>query len=410
MIRYSDKLLAAAMLVGLAASGQAQSTRYSEQQIAPGGFIDFGAALAVDGNRAVVGAALDPRSGTARVYEHDGDVWQETALLRPAGLAFADFFGDTVALSGDVIAVTARGDDTHGFDTGAVYLFRKSGNDWNLEQKLTTSDSVDSSGYGTALALQGNQLVVGSHSANAAGVDGAGAAYAYEFDGAQWNQIQKMTAPSAGTGQLFGLDVAMSGDWLAISSPGATQPSGRGRVALFRRFGDQWIPQQQVRAPQGSSQFDGFGLSIALDNRVLLVGAPRSGDLPDQGAAYVFQRRRNRFEYRSTLTPQDPTSRQQFGASVALDGSIALIGASRDSQEAFYAGAAYVFQRQGAGFVEKSKLFAPNPEVLDALGSEVAVSGRLLLAGAPDGGALAPGFPPPSPPSTVHAFEIPGGR
>ncbi len=199
----------------------------------------FGTAVALDGDVAVVGAPLSDLStgngGAAYVFRRTSGEWYEEAILAPAELGIADFFGSAVAILNDRIAVTATGDDQKGDAAGAVYVFHFDGGQWVLEDKLTSLDRIGSVGFGESVAFSADGLAIGADDDSVPG-GGSGSVYLFRFDGSHWRFDQKLT-PFAG--------------------------------ANDHAFGD--------------------ALATDPQNNTLLTGAPLSSeDYPDAGAAYVF--------------------------------------------------------------------------------------------------------------------------
>lgn len=149
----------------------------------------FGGSLAISGDTIVVGV-MDKdgdgiNRGAAYVYQRNQggiDNWGEVIKLTASDMADEDHFG-TVAISGDTIVVGARGEDSMGSDGGAVYIFERNAggqDNWGEVIKLTASDAEDYDYFGSA-AISGDTIVVGAMYEDGDGTD-RGAAYVYERD------------------------------------------------------------------------------------------------------------------------------------------------------------------------------------------------------------------------------------
>ena len=94
-------------------------------------FQEFGYAVAIDVDTAVVGAPMDgeagENAGAAYVFVHDGSNWVEQAKLVASDAASSAQFGNAVAISGNTIVVGAHVDDANGSGSGAAYVFVRSG-------------------------------------------------------------------------------------------------------------------------------------------------------------------------------------------------------------------------------------------------------------------------------------------
>ncbi|WP_169796535.1 hypothetical protein [Chondromyces crocatus] len=284
----------------------------------------FGASLALSGDTAVIGAphhAGINSSGRAYVFTRAGGTWTEQqALAPPAGLPH-DEFGNAVALDGDTALIGAQRDDGHGTDAGAVYVFSRTGSLWSQVTKLFALDAAAGDTFGAAIAFSEQQALIGAprHGTPFAS---AGAVYVMDRGGGVWLQIDKLTAPSVSVRQ-FGQAIAMDGDTAVIGAPGdLTLGPGVGAAYVYTRADGFWNQSQQL-LPSGAAP-EAFGAAVALLGDRLAVGAPLEGPA-DEGAAYFFERSGGLFTETGERTA--PTPAQHFGAFIALGVDFALAGA-----------------------------------------------------------------------------------
>lgn len=292
----------------------------------------FGYDVDIDGNLAVVGAPGSLKAaGEAYVFEFDGTAWIEQQRLHPDPLEGARF-GWSVSVSGDVLLIGAWGAS---LETGAAYVFRRSGGVWVKEQKLVASDGELGDRFGYAVALEDGIAVVGAYAENEKGYR-AGAAYAFRHDGAAWNEEAKLLAPDGAPDDTFGTFVELSGGRALISA--WIHDVSTGAAYVFDGAAGWGLEQKLL--PQDAAQFDYFGSCLALQGDVALVGAYGDDDHgQDSGSVHVF--RRNAFGWVETqkLRAGDGTTSLFFGIACALDGGMALIGSQ---PPAFGLGPAYV--------------------------------------------------------------------
>jgi hypothetical protein len=162
-------------------------------------------------------------SGAVYLFRRTGTSWAQEAKLTASDAAAGDQFGCAVAVSGDLVAIGAYLQDSGAADAGAVYIFRKSGAVWTQEAKLQASDLAASDYYGVSVALVGNHLAVGSYNDNA----GAGSVYVHDKPGASWVQTSKLTQPSTGLlGSAVGLTADLIGSGAAVTDVGPTSLAG----------------------------------------------------------------------------------------------------------------------------------------------------------------------------------------
>jgi hypothetical protein len=235
---------------------------------------------------------------------------------------------------------------------------------------------------GISVAVSGDTLIAGASRVNMGGNARQGAAYVFTRSDANWSQQQKLTAPDGAAFDEFGISVAVSENTLIIGAHQAN-PGGnnsQGAAYVFTRSGASWSLQQKLVAADGVGA-DYFGRSVALDGETALVGARRAavGDNTDQGAAYVFTRSGASWSQQQKLAAADGADSDRFGHSVALDGETALVGAYGDNSNQ---GAAYVFTLSGANWSQQQKLAADDGAVNEHFGRSVALNGETALVGA----------------------------
>lgn len=384
-------------IAGLAAIGvPAHAANYRQAMLTPidGASSDqFGNAVALEGNTAVIGARYDDLpagsdAGSASVWVRAGSTWSRQAVLTAADAAASDHFGSAVALSGDTAVVGSRDDDHLGADAGSAYVFVRSGTSWVQQAKLTAPDAAAGDVFGGSVAIVGDTILIGAIGDDVGANVNAGSTYVFVRSGATWSQQAKLTAADIGTAEFFGSAVA-------LGSPATTALIGSrndhhaggsqaGSAYVFTVSGTVWSQQAKLIAADSATQ-DFFGSSVAISGTSAVVGSP-GDDTPggtDAGSAYVFTRAGTVWTQNTKLTASDGDGIDQFGAAVAIEGDLILVGAENDEQNGPNAGSAYLFQRTGTGWVQDLKLME-RPFAL--FGSSVALSADTRLIGAPIGG------------------------
>lgn len=174
--------------------------------------------------------------------------------------------------------------------------------------------------------------------------------------------------------EAYGLSASGSGDTLVIGAPGAFPDP---LVDVYFRSGTNWNLQAKIISPDGGAN-DFFGDAVSQDSDRLVVGAPDR--LGASGAAYVFLRTGSSWALEATLRANDPAGNARFGDTVAIDGDTLAVGAIGFNQSR---GAVYVFVRSGGSWSQQQRLSLPGGVANDRLGLSVALSGEVLIAGAP---------------------------
>jgi hypothetical protein len=345
---------------------------------------EFGRSVAVDGDLVVVGAgAADAGqvndAGAVFVYRRQGQQYvQEAKLVAPDPSVGAEF-GRAVAIKGNSIIVGARFAQVGGLtNAGAAYVFLKEGESWSFEQKITSPVPASEDNFGRAVAVHGDTLVVTARK-EAANAPDVGAAYVFGFDGGIWGFQTKLTASDPASGAYFGQSVALHGDLMAIGARNA-DPNAAGAVYVLRRSASGWGEVDKV-TPPGGLKDDHFGFAVDLSGNVMVVGSRRSdsGSSKDTGAAYVYSVVGEGVRFETKLESSDKAAGDQFGQSVAFVGSSIAVGSWKDESGH---GAVYMFNRKGGSWVEMDKIVASNGTAGDEFGYSLDGSGNRLVTGA----------------------------
>ncbi len=366
----------------------------------------------------------------------------QQAYLKASNTGFADKFGTAVAISGDTVVVGANEEDSNAtgvngnqsdnsfLEAGAAYIFVRNAGVWTQQAYLKASNTGEYDGFGAAVAISGDTVIIGASSerSNATGVNGnqsdnsatdAGAAYVFTRTGSTWTQQAYLKASNTTAGYRFGSDVAVSGDTVVVGSVGegsnATGVNGNpfdygsvnsGAAYVFTRAGGTWSQQAYLKASNtGAGDAFGTAVSISGDTVVITAEEERSNatgvngnqsdnSAPDAGAAYVFTRSGSTWSQQAYLKASNAQAGDFFGGSAAISGDTIVIGAglegsaatgvngNQSDNSAVWAGAAYVFNRSGGTWSQQAYLKASNTGGDDRFGDSVAISGDLILVGA----------------------------
>ncbi len=401
-------------------------------------------------------------SGAAYVFARNNGEWSQQQYLKASNPGDKDFFGASVALSGDgnTLVVAAYGEDSgaDGVDgdqaddsqpsSGAVYIFARSvgSNSWTQQAFIKASDSAADHEFGFALALNedGSRLAVGA--------PGAEAVYTFDFDGSVWSQQTKLQASNGDANDRFGSAVGLNADG-AVLTVGAWGEDGdgidsdqadnsvndAGAVYVFARELDgSWLAPEYLKASDIAAG-NWFGRSLAIDDtgERLVIGAP--GENQDQGRAYVFERVTSRqWQQSGILEASNADPGDAFGSAVALaalTGDLIYIGARGEDSKAknrngdqfddevdpdpampynnFDSGAVYEYRLEAGSWQRGDYIKATNAGGGDKFGSTVASSqdGLVFAVGAPleDGPSTGVNGPQVNAPETqagaVYIFE-----
>ena len=267
-----------------------------------------------------------------------------------------DYFGSSVAISGDYAIVSAHEDDDNGSRSGSAYIFQRSGESWSQQEKLTASDGADGDRFGSSVAISGDYAIICASGDDDNG-SASGSAYIFHRSGESWSQQEKITASDGAAADSFGYSVAISGDYAIVGARGDDDNgSASGSSYIFQRSGESWGQQEKITASDGAGG-DFFGSSVAISGDYAIVGARGDDDNgsaygSDYGSAYIFHRSEVSWSQQEKLTASDGAYRDYFGSSVAISGDYAIVGADGDDDNGLLSGSTYIYY----GFLLKSTI------------------------------------------------------
>jgi hypothetical protein len=372
-----------------------------------------------------------------------GDHIAQQAYLKASNSEAQDYFGLSVAVSGDTVVIGAPGEDStatgvngnhsdnSAIEPGAVYVFVRQGGVWEQQAYLKASNTGAGDGFGIHVTISGDTIVVGViwEASNAIGVNGdetdnsevgSGAAYVFVRTGTTWTQQAYLKASNTEADDQFGHSVAVSGDTVVIGAPyedsNATGVNGNqsdesatwaGAAYVFVRSGTNWTQQAYLKGAKTEAE-DRFGWEVAVSGNTVVVGAPVeasdatgvNGNQNDNstsasGAAYVFVRNGSTWTQQAYLKASNTGANDLFGGSVSVSGDTVVVGANNEDSNATgvsgnqndnsaaNSGAAYVFVRDGTTWSQQAFLKASNTGAGDRFASTVAVSGEAVMVGVP---------------------------
>ncbi len=406
---------------------------------------ELGTTLAMSGDYAIVGAPrrddFGNNSGAAYIFTRQGTEWvEQTKLVAPEAHA-GDYFGISVAIDGDTALVGAHRVNKPTADAGSVYVFERLGNSWIQTDQLTAPDATKFAYFGFSVGIDGDTAIIGATRDDEAGSD-AGAAYVFVRNGIQWTLEEKLLGNNTESEDNFGYAVDVDGDFAIVTSP---KNKGQGAAYIYQRDGTKWQQKRnRVRIrmipidPDGASAFgtsvdisgetavigaiggvvgedtvgaayvftqneppfwnqhtklvagdrrggDQLGFAVAISGNEVITGAPKhsAGGLAS-GAAYIFEQKEDGAWVETIkLSDGETASEDQFGISVSISGNLAVAGAQQDDDIEPNAGAAYIFERSGALWLQRAKLAADDAKAGDLFGNAAAINGETVLIGAP---------------------------
>jgi hypothetical protein len=262
-----------------------------------------------------------------------------------------------------------------------------------LAQRSTPVQVGHSSGaagdrFGQAVATDGDTMIVGAPSDAVGSNTFQGSAHIYRWTGSGWALEATLTAADGASNDQFGNSVAIFGDTALVGAFSDTvgANSGQGSAYVFTRASGRttWTQQAKLTAADGAAN-DNFGASVAVFGDTAIIGARVDdvGSSFDQGSVFVFVRVGATWTQQAMLTAADGEAGDRFASSVACSGETLIVGASSDQVGAnALQGSAYVFVRSGATWTQQAKLTVAGGEFNDRFGTSVAISGDTAVVGA----------------------------
>ena len=305
---------------------------------------DFGGSISLDGSQLAIGAV---DADQAFVFKNNGVAWYEEAILhQPSGIGFGyavDIVGDTLIVGDPAGFYLAPGSKSY---QGRVHVYVRGPSGWAIQSTVHShhADFAGERAFGWCVALVDDSLFIGSPGAYGASPD-SGAVYVYERSGNTWALRQKLFAGDGGPDQAFGWSLAANSGRLAVGAIMATASTSvySGAVYVFSDTGNGWIEQQKLISPSHTSGaciptlgcFGPWaGISVAIDGGSLAFG--------ERPLVHLFSLNGSRWINELEFTdPEYYSPPSNHGHSMAMHGTTLAIGAP------FNPGVVYVDRIQG---------------------------------------------------------------
>lgn len=319
----------AAQVLHRDANGWTFAQELLPQSAIPSGYAGYAVALA--GDVIALGAPGPVWSGNVlgivHVFEFDGVQWNQTARLENPTGEIDDQFGRAVALSGDRLLVGAPHDDATGADAGRAWVYERGPSGWELAGSLTAPDAWPGDYFGFSVAIDGERALVSCPYDDDRGTN-AGAAWMFEREAGGWAAVTKLVSADSHAFDAFGTSVALHRDRAIVGAPSrdAGGPN-RGAAYVFERWGSTWVEEHRLTASDGADE-DAFGISVDLWGLQAVVGASNADrTFANAGAAYRFLVTGGAWVEDGQIVAADPRAYAYLGLDVAATWDEAVAGA-----------------------------------------------------------------------------------
>jgi hypothetical protein len=351
-------------------------------------------------------------SGAAYIYRlgTDGN-WTEVQKLISPNREVLGYFGYYVAIDGHYILVGAFNEDHSGAgNAGIVYAYHLNASDtWVLDDSLMLSNPSNNDYFGSNLSIGGEYALIGAYNQDTDASGGnmlqdAGAAYVFKRQPDNtWTEISKLVAPDREAGDNFGKYVDIDETGVVIGAFKKDESFGLlesgvayGAYCAACNFDNLTSAVLRRFAPADQNSFEAFGWDVAISGEWTIIGKSSESDQPgggtgsNTGAAYFFHWENNQWVEKQKVYATDVSTGAHFGRAVAMDGSVCVIGAGNEWEDAngqnslSGAGAAYIFELQGNNqWMPVEKLAGTRRAINDLFGEDaVDVSGSQVVVGA----------------------------
>lgn len=260
----------------------------------------FGESLSLYDDTLIVGAPVNNVGGTVYSFQRNQGQWLEITSLEPAGLVAGDYFGGSVSIYGNAVALSAKNKDNH----GVVYVYSYIDNIWEQVQQIDGTENLQE--FGKSVALQDISLVIGSP-----GYQTTGAVYAYSLSGSVWVEDEILSPGILLAGDEFGKQVSLDQALFVAST-------SSGRVFIFEKTETGWL--------EDDSLFDNadFGKSISISNHLVAVSEFSASTA---GVVKLYSKTPTGWLEVETVNNPDTVINDSFGNSVSVYDSLLVIGA-----------------------------------------------------------------------------------
>jgi len=348
----------------------------------------FARTLSVNGDYIAVGAYEEDgngfNQGSVYLFKRNSDTnVSETAKIQASDAEDTDEFGSSLSINGDYIAVGARQEDSGAPNAGSVYIFKRN-SDTNVTQiaKILANDPETNDYFGNSVSINGDYIAVGADRESTT-ASNAGSVYIFKRNSdANISQIAKIQANDAEFDDFFGLSVSMSGDYIAVGAyQEDTNFSNAGSVYIFKRNSDTNV-SQIAKIQADDAEADGyFGFSVSMSGDYIAVGAfQQDTNASNSGAAYIFKRNSDtNVSQIAKIQADDAEAGDYFGYSVSMSGDYISVGAHGKNS---FSGSVYIFKRNSDTNV--SQIAKLQGGTYEQFGYSVSIDRNYTATGAPD--------------------------
>lgn len=326
--------------------------------------VNFGAAVAISSNFAVIGDPDEASRGAAYIFEKSGNSWTQIAKTEATVPTADDRYGEDVEIDGDWIFIGAPKEEENAAGSenvswaGSVFVYSYDGTDWSFNNKMVPADRLEaeaaSQQFGYSLAADSGRLIVGAYTRSDSTTTNVGAAYFFEEMGGVWTENVMLRPSDGSTGDFFAWDVDLKGNTAVVGAlnhdydlSGSGFKGESGAAYYMTYDGTTWLAGGKlVWSDRDNGDFFGSSVAVTPNEETIIVGMYEDNtrftfdgevfNKSECGAAVVFNKTMGgTFEEGERITPSIKATQDHFGNSMAASNTDLVIAAYQDDIENF---------------------------------------------------------------------------
>jgi hypothetical protein len=276
-------------------------------------------------------------------------------------------------IDGTRLALSGKARAADGIEREVVSIYDLVADQWSLTSHIFSENTFDTN-FGYALALSGNQLVIGAFADASVSI--------YRFQNNMWVKTQRIVSPDPARLSYFGKSLTLTEKGLAIAAPYAE--NYRGAVYLYQKQANQWVLFQTISQAQ-NKPWQGFASNVVMNDSYLAISETdyRAPGITG-GAVLIYETSASGWIFKDLITAPDSSDSLQFGHSLAIEGDSLLVGSPAfRNDHAPYGGCVYLFQRQNGEWKTQFRfLQARGASTHESFGSAMAIYNKQVVIGA----------------------------
>jgi len=333
----------------------------------------FGISVSIFENKVAIGAIGDDdngnSSGSVYVYERVGTSWIETKLYS-SDIDSIDIFGTSLFMQNDRLIVSAIGDDDNGSNSGSIYIFDWDGTNW-IETKILPSNGQPNDQFGSKISAHGDRIVVGTNTYG----QSLNSVYVFEWDGSSWIETI-LTASDGEIDDFFGSSISIFEDRIVVGARGdADNGIYSGSIYIYEWDGSTWV-ESKILASDGEA-YDAFGFSVSIyENRIIASSTEAKINGISTGAAYIYEWDGTIWA-ETKINANDGEEYDLFGWATSIYKDSIIVSAFGDD---LFTGSAYIFTWNGTNWGQ-TKISPNNNGNFQAFGYDVSINNGNVIVG-----------------------------